>query len=221
MVDISLDGIEVLRDGKTILSIHESIPAAGITAIIGPNGAGKTTLLKVIHGLIKPTQGVLSMKIRSALVLHHTPFIKASVRTNLTLMRDVLKDLSTQQIDDVIKRVGLQSLSERIATQLSAGEKQRLALARALLQDPQLVLLDEPTANLDPKATEYVEQMIQTMAQEQRTVIFTSHHLGQVRRLSDHVMYIEDGQCQEISRSEDFFNQPKSSKAIQFLAREL
>ena len=223
---ITLHDISVRRESREILSITANIPTTGITAVIGPNGSGKTTLLKVLHGLIEADEGSYSpgfQELGSALVLHHTPLIKASVRSNLAIVKDspTGSKISESDIDTALASVGLSHLKDQSALKLSAGERQRLSLARARLQKPQVILLDEPTANLDPSTTEQVEAIIKNLALEGCGVIFTSHHLGQVQSLSDQVVFLADGQCLEVSNTENFFRHPQSDQAKKFIHREL
>lgn len=223
---ITLHDISVRRESREILSITANIPTTGITAVIGPNGSGKTTLLKLLHGLIESDEGTYSpgfQELGSALVLHHTPLIKASVRSNLAIVKDspTGSKISESDIDTALASVGLSHLKDQSALKLSAGERQRLSLARARLQKPQVILLDEPTANLDPSTTEQVEAIIKNLALEGCGVIFTSHHLGQVQSLSDQVVFLADGQCLEVSNTENFFRHPQSDQAKKFIHREL
>jgi tungstate transport system ATP-binding protein len=223
---ITLHEISVRRESREILSITANIPTTGITAVIGPNGSGKTTLLKLLHGLIEADEGSYSpgfQELGSALVLHHTPLIKASVRSNLAIVKDspTGSKISESDIDTALASVGLSHLKDQSALKLSAGERQRLSLARARLQKPQVILLDEPTANLDPSTTEQVEAIIKNLALEGCGVIFTSHHLGQVQSLSDQVVFLADGQCLEVSNTENFFRHPQSDQAKKFIHREL
>ena len=197
---ITLHDISVCRDERQILSITAQIPTTGITAVIGPNGSGKTTLLKLLHGLIEADKGSYApgfQQLGSALVLHHTPLIKASVRSNLAMTKDSLSEveITESDIDAALASVGLSHLKNQSAMKLSAGERQRLSLARAKLQQPRVILLDEPTANLDPSTTEQVEAIIKNLALNGCGVIFTSHHLGQVQSLSDQVVFLADGEC--------------------------
>lgn len=223
---ITLHDISVRRESREILSITANIPTTGITAVIGPNGSGKTTLLKLLHGLIESDEGTYSpgfQELGSALVLHHTPLIKASVRSNLAIVKDspTGSKISESDIDTALASVGLSHLKDQSALKLSAGERQRLSLARARLQKPRVILLDEPTANLDPSTTEQVEAIIKNLALEGCGVIFTSHHLGQVQSLSDQVVFLADGQCLEVSNTENFFRHPQSDQAKKFIHREL
>ena len=219
-----LDQTKVVADGRSIFSAnHIEIPMNGMIALVGPNGAGKTTLLRLIHGLIKPDAGSCVSpfdKHESALVLHYTPMLKASVREHLKLLRDTNIAVSDADIDQALARVGLSHLANNPAQKLSAGERQKLCFARARLQNPKLVMLDEPTANLDPNASDDVEAMMTQLAQESKVVIFASHNMAQVQRLANTVLFMQDGQILEIATPEQFFKNPQSKEATKFLARE-
>ena len=221
---IELNEITVVRDGRTILNIpHALIPADRITACIGPNGAGKTTLLKLLAGLIEPDTGSIqfSFDSKTALVLHHTPMIKASARANLGLVRDVDSSITDKDIDHALKQVGLNELAQSPAHKLSAGERQKLCLARAILQKPNLVLLDEPTANLDPNTTEQVEEMIRQFDQRGADLLFSSHQLAQVQRLAEYILFIDQGEIKEKGPVGPFFLNPQTTAAKRYLQQEL
>jgi tungstate transport system ATP-binding protein len=221
---LTLDQTKVFADGRSIFSAnHIEIPMNGMIALVGPNGAGKTTLLRLIHGLIKPDAGSCVSpfdKHESALVLHYTPMLKASVLEHLKLLRDTNIAVSDADIDQALARVGLSHLANNPAQKLSAGERQKLCFARARLQNPKLVMLDEPTANLDPNASDDVEAMMTQLAQESKVVIFASHNMAQVQRLANTVLFMQDGQILEIATPEQFFKNPQSKEATKFLARE-
>jgi tungstate transport system ATP-binding protein len=221
---IELKGIIVKSNGRTILNIpYALIPADRITACIGPNGAGKTTLLKLLDGLIKPDSGTVnySFKTKTALVLHHTPMIKASAKTNLTMVCDADASIQNTDVDHVIEQVGLGKLINSPAQKLSAGERQKLCLGRAILQKPNLVLLDEPTANLDPKTTEQVEELIRQFDRQGADVIFSSHQLAQVQRLAEHIIFIDQGEIKEKGPLGPFFSNPQTPAAKRYLQQEL
>jgi tungstate transport system ATP-binding protein len=221
---IELNEITVVRNGRTILNIpHALIPADRITACIGPNGAGKTTLLKLLAGLIQPDTGSIqfSFDSKTALVLHHTPMIKASARANLSLVRDIDSSITDQDIDLALKQVGLSELAQNPAHKLSAGERQKLCLARAILQKPNLVLLDEPTANLDPNTTEQVEEMIRQFDQNGADLLFSSHQLAQVQRLAKYILFIDQGEIKEKGPVGPFFLNPQTTAAKRYLQQEL
>jgi tungstate transport system ATP-binding protein len=221
---IELSHITVISNGRTILNIpHAIIPVDRSTACIGPNGAGKTTFLKLIDGLIKPNTGTItySSPNKNALVLHHTPMIKASARANIALAQDTDRSIRNQDVERVIERVGLSHLASSPAQKLSAGERQKLCLARAILQKPNLVLLDEPTANLDPTATEQVEKIIRELNAQGTDVIFSSHQLGQVQRLAQYIIFIDSGEIKEKGPVGPFFSNPQTSAAKDYLHQEL
>ena len=220
---IELKDIIVRSNGRTILNIpHAIIPAHQITACIGPNGAGKTTFLKLLDGLIQPDAGTVqySFANKTALVLHHTPMIKASTRTNISLVRDVDSTIADHDVEEVMERVGLSTLANSPAHKLSAGERQKLCLGRAILQKPNLVLLDEPTANLDPQATEQVEDIIREFNHQGSDVIFSSHQLAQVQRLAQFIIFIDQGEIKEKGAVGPFFSNPQTSAAKRYLQRE-
>ncbi len=221
---IELKDIIVKSDGRTILNIpHAIIPADRITACIGPNGAGKTTLLKLLDGLIKPDSGTVSysFKTKTALVLHHTPMIKASAATNLGMVRDADPSISESDMQKVMQEVGLGKLGNGPAHKLSAGERQKLCLGRAILQKPNLVLLDEPTANLDPSTTEQVEELIRQFDRQGTNVIFSSHQLAQVQRIAEHIIFIDQGEIKEKGPVGPFFTNPQTQAAKRYLHQEL
>ncbi len=221
---IELKDIIVKSNGRTILNIpHAIIPADRITACIGPNGAGKTTFLKLLDGLITPDSGTVSssFKTKTALVLHHTPMIKASAAANIGLVRDIDSSITESNIKNVMEEVGLGKLGNSPAHKLSAGERQKLCLGRAILQKPNLVLLDEPTANLDPSTTEQVEELIRHFDRQGAHVIFSSHQLAQVQRLAQHIIFIDQGEIKEKGPVGPFFTNPQTQAAKRYLHQEL
>ena len=221
---IELKDVIVKSNDRIILNIpHAIIPADRITACIGPNGAGKTTLLKVLDGLILPDSGTVtySFKTNTALVLHHTPMIKASAKVNIAMIQDAHPSITSAEIDLVLERVGLTQLASSPAQKLSAGERQKLCLGRAILQKPNLVLLDEPTANLDPSTTEQVEDIVRELSAEGSDVIFSSHQLAQVQRLAQYILFIDGGEIKEKGPVGPFFVDPQSTAAKRYLQQEL
>jgi tungstate transport system ATP-binding protein len=221
---IELRDITVKSNGRVILNIpHAIIPADRITACIGPNGAGKTTFLKMLDGLINPDTGTVSYSFANttALVLHHTPMIKASTRANISMVRDADSTITAGDIEQVIEQVGLGTLVSSPAHKLSAGERQKLCLGRAILQKPNLVLLDEPTANLDPNTTEQVEEIIRKFDVQNTDVIFSSHQLAQVQRLAQYIIFIDHGEIKEKGPVGPFFADPQTQAAKRYLHQEL
>lgn len=222
---IELNNVIVKSDGRIILNIpHAIIPTDRICACIGPNGAGKTTFLKLLARLIHPHSGSITYSngpTRSALVLHHTPMIKASARVNISLVKDSDSSIDSAQIEAVLEQIGLSQFANSPAHKLSAGERQKLCLGRAILQKPNLALLDEPTANLDPNTTDQVEKIMRQFKLQGSDVIFTSHQLAQVQRLADYIVFIDQGEIKEKGPVGPFFSNPQTQAAKRYLYQEL
>jgi len=164
-------------------------------ALVGANGSGKSTLLRVLHGLQKPVSGrVIQPKpVQQAMLFQRPVLLRLSVQNNLALslwLRGMAWRLARQRALQVLESAGLGDVAQRRGRQLSVGQTQRVALARALALEPQLLLLDEPTASLDPQSKRVVETTVQHFP---GTMVFASHNLGQVKRLATRVIYLEHG----------------------------
>ncbi len=204
---------------------------AGICALIGANGSGKTVLLRTIHGLLAPTSGEVCFEGRcrtdgdlafdgQALMFQYPTLFRGTALENLMVVprrAGGSQRARRAQALDMLGRVGLSALADAPALKLSGGERQRLALARAWLAAPRLVLLDEPTASLDPSATEHVEQLIRDIHASGCRVLITSHNLGQVGRLADEVIFIDHGRLLERQPTTAFLTHPRSREARQYL----
>ncbi|GAB4218251.1 MAG: phosphate ABC transporter ATP-binding protein [Rhodoferax sp.] len=180
-------------------------------ALIGANGSGKSTLLRVLHGLIAPSQGQLrAPPAHAQAMLFQKPYLmRLSVQANVALglwLRGVAWRQAKQQALEALAAVGLQALAGRSALALSGGQQQRAAMARAWALRPQVLLLDEPTASLDPHAKRDVEALMHTFAQSPGvTLVFASHNLGQVKRLASRVIYLEQGRVLADLSVHEFF----------------
>ena len=202
-----------------------NIQAGERLALIGSNGSGKSTLLRLLHGLLKPSTGSLTANTTAAqAMLFQRPYmLRASVLHNIALglwLRGSTWAAAKAGALQALERVGAASLAARRATALSIGQQQRVALARAWAIRPQILLLDEPTASLDPASKREVEALMQQFASSGMTLIFSSHNLGQVKRLASRVVYLEFGQVLADLPTHDFFNGPLPQAAANFLKGE-
>ena len=198
-------------------------------ALVGANGSGKTTLLRLLHGLVPCSSGsrVLAAKGPPPVVamLFQRPFLLSlSVRQNLGValwLRGVPRAERSARAADALRRVGLEGLAGRQARDLSGGQQQRLALARAWALRPDLLLLDEPTASLDPSAKREIESLIEEFAADGVTLVMSTHNLGQAKRLAQRVAYLEAGRVVVDLPVDEFFNSTLPPVAAQFLKGEL
>ncbi|CAX25259.1 MAG: phosphate ABC transporter ATP-binding protein [Methylorubrum extorquens] len=223
---IHLDGVSLALAGRVILDrLDLDVAAHGITALIGPNGAGKSVTLRVIDGLLRPDSGTVRLTPgRRAFVFQRPALVRASVSANVALGLVSLK-LSrrerAERIAAALARVGLSERANDAATRFSGGEQQRLALARAWAMQPDLLLLDEPTASLDPAATETIESLIAEMARAGTTVLLVSHNLGQVARLADETVVLAAGRAVERGPTRAVLFSPRTPEARAYLTGEL
>ena len=202
------------------------IAAGERLALVGANGSGKSTLLRTLHGLAKPDQGHFHVdtSARQAMLFQRPYMLRASVLHNVALglwLNSVPWKLAKAQALQALERVGLADLAGRHAKALSGGQQQRVALARAWALKAQVLLLDEPTSSLDPAAKREVERLMAEFADDGMTLIFSSHNLGQVKRLASRVVYLEQGRLVTDLPTLAFFNGPLPAAAASFLKGEL
>jgi tungstate transport system ATP-binding protein len=229
---IVLEDVSVIARTVTILDhLALALVVGAPTLLIGPNGAGKTTLLRLAMGLMRPGSGRVTWGGRSeapstrrAIVFQRPVMLRRSAAGNV---RYALKAAGFPRRDraqgarDLLDQVGLTALADRPARKLSVGEQQRLALARALAKEPQVLLLDEPTASLDPASTKAVEDIIRAASLRDIKVVMSTHDLGQARRLAGEIVLMHRGRVVEIAQAAAFFNAPQSPEARRFIAGEL
>ncbi|WP_192871552.1 ATP-binding cassette domain-containing protein [Variovorax sp. JS1663] len=223
----SLQGIDV-RYGRVpaLVGATLSIHAGERVALIGANGSGKSTLLRVLHGLVPHAAGAFSGHVpreAQAMLFQRPHMLRMSVRNNVALalwLRGMPWRSAQQEALAALARVGLEGLAGRNARTLSGGQQQRMALARAWALKPAVLMLDEPTASLDPTAKREVEALIAEAAHG-RTLVFASHNLGQVKRLSSRVIYLEQGRVLADLPVHDFFHGPLPEAARLFVKGEL
>ncbi len=225
-VSYDVDGAHLVKDFSAALDTGER------TIILGPNGAGKSLVLRLCHGLLPPTSGEVRWQGpgadkaagRQAMVFQRPITLRRSVAANLDYVLRLRKTPLKRRramVANALTRAGLFDLRSRPARVLSAGEQQRLALCRAWALEPEVLFLDEPTANLDPAATRAVENMINAIHEGGAKIIMTTHDLGQARRLADDVIFMHQGRLVERGPAEEFFERPRTALAQAFLRGEL
>jgi tungstate transport system ATP-binding protein len=219
-----------VRGTRLIDGLDLRLAGAGITVIMGPNGAGKSLLLRLLHGLLAPTAGSVrwngqaldeAVRKRQALVFQRPVLLRRSVLANLEFVLRLVPDAPAGRALELLRHVGLAELAARPARRLSGGEQQRLALARALALEPELLLLDEPTASLDPASVIAIETLVAEARAAGTKVVFVTHDIGQARRLADDVVFLHRGRITEQSPADRFFAAPASAEAQAYLAGQL
>jgi tungstate transport system ATP-binding protein len=229
---IALEEVTLTARNVTILDhVSLTLAAGEPTVMVGPNGAGKTTLLRVAMGLVPPSRGRVSWggradaaPTRRAIVFQRPVMLRRTAAGNLGYAlkaASVPRAKRAARIDELLALVGLAGLGPRPARRLSGGEQQRLALARALAKDPQVLFLDEPTASLDPAATKAVEDVVRAVAARGIKVVMSTHNLGEARRLAGEIVFMHRGHIVEIADTATFFGSPATLEARRFVAGEL
>jgi tungstate transport system ATP-binding protein len=231
MSGIILDDLTFQPGGRMVLDrLSARIPPGGVTAIVGANGAGKSVTLRVIDGLIRPDGGEVRFsggpphQVRRSFVFQKPALIRSSVADNIALALEPLRlrrSDAASRIWAVLQRVGLQDRARDAAKKLSGGEQQRLALARALVTEPDILLLDEPTANLDPGATEAIEDIVAHQAKAGTKVLLVSHNLGQVARLAADVLVLARGRAVEHGPTASVLTAPRMPETRAYIKGEL
>lgn len=212
-VSVRLGPVEALRRVSLAIQSGERV------ALVGANGSGKSTLLRTLHGLVPPTRGQVlwAPGVQQAMLFQRPHLLRLSALNNvaLGLWLDRARGLNWAQAKalglQALQRVGLQSVAQQNGRQLSGGQQQRLALARAWARQPDVLLLDEPTASLDPHAKREVEALMADFSSSPErplTLVWASHNLGQVKRLATRVVYLEAGRILADLPVTDFFNTP-------------
>mgnify|MGYP000846161509 FL=1 len=215
-VCVRLGPVDALQDVSVRLRHGERV------ALVGANGCGKSTMLRLLNGLLQPAGGriVRDAAARQALLFQRPYMLRTTVRNNIALglwLGGLGWADAKQRAMQALDRVGMASLAGRNARTLSGGQQQRLALARAWASRPDVLLLDEPTASLDPRAKHDVETLVAEFAtgaladgarQGPVSLVFASHNLGQVKRLATRVIYLEQGRVLADLPVDQFFNGP-------------
>jgi tungstate transport system ATP-binding protein len=222
------------RNVKALNSVSVEMQGGKIIVLLGVNGAGKTTLMRIMAGLENADSGQLlfnnqnidckALRQVSTLVFQKSAMFSLNVYDNLAYglrIRGVPKAEIKKKVAEALQAVRLSGFEKRRAKKTSGGEQQRIALARAFLLDSQVLLLDEPTANLDPNSASIIEKAIVSRKSGERIIVMATHNLTQARRMADEIVHIYNGEIVEVAETENFFENPKSEISRKFVNGEL
>lgn len=231
-----LDSLKKLYEGRAVLDLeHLAIERGEILAVVGPSGAGKSTLLRLLNFLETPDQGdlrykgitagtiPLNLRRQVTTVFQRPALLRDNVENNVAygLRLRGQRDCRAQ-VQAILKRMGLEKLRRSQARTLSGGEAQRVALARAVVIQPEVLLLDEPTANLDPYNIGLIEEVVKEIHQQRNvTVVLVTHNIFQARRLADRVGLMLNGDLIEIGSTAQFFEDPRDPRTRAFVRGEM
>jgi len=222
-ITAELKGVTKIFGNKTVLdNINLQIQEGETLALLGPNGSGKTTLLKILAFIENPSSGEVKFqgatvnfkntektRLQSTLVFQRTILFNTSAYNNIAYglrVRKTPKNIRDEEIRNALKLVKLEGFEKRPARKLSGGEQQRVAIARALALKTPLLLLDEPTANLDPKNAALLEEVIATVNRETKTtIVMATHNMFQAKALPDRIALISDGKITEVGSPTEIF----------------
>lgn len=232
-----LEGVEQWYSGRQVLSIASlAIKRGEILAIVGPSGSGKSTLLRLLNFLEPPSAGTLcfdgqimngtvplAVRRRITTVFQSPNLLNRKVTANIgygLALRG--QKLPADVLDTWLARLGLAKVASQRPTQLSAGEAQRVALARALVLRPEVLLLDEPTANLDPYNVGLIEEIVyEENSRHGTTVVLVTHNIFQARRLAHRTGLLLNGELVELAQTDTFFERPKDGRTAAFVRGEM
>lgn len=225
---LRVQGAVTRHRGKVLAGpVDLELDGTGTCVVLGPNGAGKTSLLRMLHGIARLHEGRVDWACGAQAARHAQAFVfqqpvmlRRSVLENLAYplrLRGVARRDAQVTAREWAARTGLDDMLERQATVLSGGERQKLALARALIAEPALVFLDEPSASLDGRATREIEEILTHASAAGTRFILSTHDMGQARRLASRVVFLLHGMVHETGPAAQFFTEPSTPEARQFL----
>lgn len=229
ILPLRLEAVVLERRGTRLLDELSFVLERDLCSVIlGPNGAGKTLALRICNGLLPPSSGRVTWEGRDAaqaargraLVFQRPMLLRRSAWANIDYalrLRRVPKPDRMQRIETVLRETRLLPLASRPARQLSGGEQQRLALARAWATDPTVLFLDEPAAALDPGSTRALEEAIRAVRAGGTKIVMTTHDLAQAERMADEILFLYRGRLLEQTPAARFFAAPESDEARAFL----
>jgi tungstate transport system ATP-binding protein len=229
---IEVKGLAKSYNGRCVVRIDDlSVRQGELLAILGPNGAGKSTLLRVLHALEPPDRGEvwfggkriaypapLELRRRISMVFQRPVLFNGNVRDNVRYGLKLRGRVDGGKVDRIMTRLGLMELADANVRTLSGGEAQRVALARSLILEPDLLLLDEPTANLDPSNAALIETIINELRGKRKsTILLVSHNVSQALRLADRTLVIFSGECIEVIEGENFLESAKDPRTKSYI----
>ena len=232
MFPLIAENLVVEVKGKRILGpIGLKLSKGDIAVILGPNGSGKTTLLKSLHSITKIKHGAITWSCsksesmaKQMFVFQSPVMLRRSVFENLTyplMLRKTPKAEINRLAAEWISKISLKEVMHVSATRLSGGEKQKLALARALITKPEMLFLDEPTASLDGKTTIAIEKLLKNCAENGTTIMMSTHDIGQAKRLAKNILFLNKGKLESTQPAKTFFLEPISHNARRFIAGDI
>jgi len=233
ILPLGFEGVRFAAGDRTLLhDLDFRCEGGGISVLLGPNGAGKSLVLRLASGLLAPTNGAVRWlgagnargADAHAIVLQRPVLLRRSVAANVgypLALRGVVRAEREVRVARALEATRLAAHATRAARTLSVGEQQRVALACAWAREPEVLLLDEPAAALDPSATRELERAICAMRDEGRKILMSTHDLAQARRLASEVLFVNSGRLLEQTPAAEFFARPRSEEARRFLAGEL
>ena len=233
MLPLIVEDVSFATSGRTIIDrVSCEFSAGPRTVILGPNGSGKSVLMRLCHGLLTPTAGRIVWRgthdeqrpRAQAMVFQRPIMLRRAAVANVTYglaLAGIGRTERDRRAREVLEAVGLSSIANRPARVLSGGEQQKLALARAWALKPEVLFLDEPTANLDPSATREVERIIGQIHLSGTKIVMTTHNLAQARRLADEILFMSGGRLVDHASVESFFAHPSTPEAAAFIKGEL
>jgi tungstate transport system ATP-binding protein len=234
-----LQQVTKIYNTRTVVEVENlDIHQGEILAIVGPSGAGKSTLLRLLNFLEPPTQGKISfhdqsfsaetempleLRRRVTMVFQRPMLLNRSIHANVSFGLELRGIRHTdERVNASLEEVGLAHLAHQKSGTLSGGEAQRAALARAIVLQPEVLLLDEPTANLDPYNVGLIENIVLRLNQAYHTtLILVTHNVFQAKRLAQRVVFLLDGKVIEISTVDSFFNQPQDPRTTAFVRGDM
>ena len=230
---ITIENLKLFKPNTTgpILEIGQlALKENTTTVVLGANGAGKSLFLNLLQGLILPTKGridfneSISKELNYSLismVMQKPRFLRRTVQSNIKFVLKIAKKYSPKLLSGVLKRFDLLEQKSLLASELSGGEKQRLALALAICKDPRILLLDEPTASADPQTTFMIEKILAEEFSSGRKLILVTHDISQAKRLGQDIIFIYKGRIIERETVKTFFNKPRKTETKKFLAGDI